>query len=560
MTQSRIQANEQLVSKVFSNDYVFEIPPYQRPYKWGVEQAEQLLDDLLDWMGTDDTRPVAEIDPYFLGSIVLIKRFSEAKSSVVDGQQRLTTLSILFSALRETVQDPNFRDSLTRYLYQKGDVALGTQNQYRLTLREQDAEFFRTYIQNPGGLIQLHPGAILPDSQARLRNNALQLRDRLTAVPELRRQRLIQLLAQRCYLVVVATEDSTSAFRIFSVLNDRGLDLSHADILKADVIGAIPPHLQISYTKKWEEAENDLGQEGFKDLFSHIRMIYNPTKLRRTILEEIRDHVKPKANPSQFVDDLLLPYAAAYDVILHSSYESTHGAEQVNQLLTWLRRVDNNDWQPPAIQYLAKHSNDPHLVVRFLKDLDRLAYGLLILRANITERINRYAKVINAIQAGEDLTAAASPLQLTAEECDRILQTLDGPLYELTQVRLPVLLRLDQALSGGVASYEYPVLTIEHVLPQNPAAASQWLAWFPDEQERQRSVHRIGNLALLSRKKNAQAGNFDFDRKKKEYFDRKGGTPFPLTTQVIQEATWTPTVLAARQAKLVATLKTLWRL
>lgn len=559
MSQVRIQASEQLVSKVFSNDYIFDIPPYQRPYKWGIEQAEQLLDDLLDWMGDGD-HAVSKIAPYFLGSIVLIKPFSEAVSSVVDGQQRLTTLTILFAALRETIEDPEYRESLTGFLYQKGNVALGTQNQYRLTLREQDADFFRRYIQDQDGLAQMPTGSILPDSQARLRENALRLRDRLKVVPERQRQRLIEMLSRRCYLVVVATEDSGSAFRIFSVLNDRGLDLTHADILKADVIGAMEKHVQEKYTKKWEEAEDDLGQEAFKDLFSHIRMIYNPTKLRRTILEEVREYVKPRDNPREFVDRVLLPYADAYETILASSYESTHSAEQVNQVLKWLKRVDNNDWQPPAILYLARHGDNTSAVLQFLKDLDRLAYGLMILRANITTRISRYAKVITAIQENADLYTATSPLQLTKDECDDIVKVLDGPIYDLTVVRLPVLLRLDEVFSGGVASYDHNVLTIEHVLPQNPADGSQWLTWFPDERQRQTVVHRLGNLALLSRKKNSQARNYEFERKKREYFDRKGGTPFPLTTQVLQESEWTPSVFAARQAKHVAALKNLWRL
>ena len=79
-------------------------------------------------------------------------------------------------------------------------------------------------------------------------------------------------------LVVVATPDLDAAYRIFSVLNSRGLDLAPTDILKSEIIGAIPAAQRDAYTKKWEDAEEDLGREPFTDLFSHIRMVYRRLK------------------------------------------------------------------------------------------------------------------------------------------------------------------------------------------------------------------------------------------------------------------------------------------
>jgi hypothetical protein len=124
-----------------------------------------------------------------------------------------------------------------------------------------------------------------------------------------------------------------------------------------------------------------------------------------------------------------------------------------------------------------------------------------------------------------------------------------------------VLLRLDSALAQGEASYDYPIISVEHVLPQNPSAGSVWLKWFPTTEERERYVHRIGNLALLSRRKNAEAQNYDFDKKKQKYFATdKGISPFVLTTQVLQKTEWTPAVINQRQNEQLQKLKTLWRL
>jgi uncharacterized protein with ParB-like and HNH nuclease domain len=96
---SKISGHEAPVGKIFSDDFVFTIPSYQRPYSWEKEQAGELLDDLLQALGVVKV-PIEELNPYFLGSIVLIKG-DAPHSEVVDGQQRLTTLVILFrQALR----------------------------------------------------------------------------------------------------------------------------------------------------------------------------------------------------------------------------------------------------------------------------------------------------------------------------------------------------------------------------------------------------------------------------------------------------------------------------
>jgi hypothetical protein len=103
-------------------------------------------------------------------------------------------------------------------------------------------------------------------------------------------------------------------------------------------------------------------------------------------------------------------------------------------------------------------------------------------------------------------------------------------------------------MAGEGATYDFPVISVEHVLPQNPAPGSEWTTWIPDNAERLRCVHQLGNLVLLSRKKNSAASNYEFDKKKRAYFTGRGGvTPFALTTQVLREPTWTSEVIEARQ-------------
>jgi hypothetical protein len=372
---------------------------------------------------------------------------------------------------------------------------------------------------------------------------------------------LAQFLITGCLLVVVSTPDLDSAYRIFSVLNDRGLDLSHTDILKSEIIGCIPETQQETYNKRWEDAEEMLGRQAFQGLFSHIRMIYRKIKPQDSVLKEFREYVKPANQPAHFIDDVLCPLAEAYSNIADSDYQSIQNAEEINQLFKWLNRIDNIDWVPPAILYLSKYRHQPNQLLRFFQDLDRLASVLMICRSNINDRIKRYGNLLTAIEGGQDLYADSSPLQVTQQECTRVIEALNGDIYHDTKTRLYILLRLDAALADGGATYTFPKITVEHVLPQSPAPNSQWLKWFPTEAVRNQYVHRLGNLVLLSRSKNSQAQNYELDVKKQKYFTGKDGvSPFALTTQVLQETQWTPAIVERRQIELLNHLKQLWRL
>jgi uncharacterized protein with ParB-like and HNH nuclease domain len=562
MSTLQIVGKEYYLKHIFGDAFRFYIPRYQRPYAWTTEETGDLLDDL--WTAhTSEDLPVPKKDPYFLGSVVLIKEEHQPQSEVIDGQQRLTTLTILISVLRHL--QPNGADALSDYLRQKGKFYEGMKDEYRLTLRPQDAEFFEKHIQHEKGLSKiegLNPSGLRNDAQRNIRANALHLINRLQNRTSEELATFTQFIVTKCLLVAVSTPDMDSAYRIFSVMNDRGLDLSHSDILKAEVIGKIPSEGdQDSYAQKWETAEENLGRASFDDLFSHIRMIAAKQKLRTTTLKEIREFVKPGADPINFIDHQLTPYADAFGTIKTAHYKSAEGAEKINNYLRWLNRLDNSDWVPPALVALAKHGNDPGWLGDFFAQLERVAACMTIMRYSINDRMDRYAEILQALEAPDAETALAAKLELTQAEKHKTLNNLDGNLYELTKVRAYVLLRLDTALSGGGAAYDYPIITIEHVLPQNPKKPSKWLEWFPEESVREGWLHRLANLLLLPRKKNSEAQNFDFDTKKEKYFKSdKGVSTFALTSQVLGESEWTQAVLQSRQQNLLEKLKTLWSL
>jgi uncharacterized protein with ParB-like and HNH nuclease domain len=560
MSTVQIIGKEYYLKNIFGDGFRFFIPRYQRPYAWTLEETEELHDDL--WTAcTADEQEMAEKDPYFLGSIVLIKEEHQPKSEIIDGQQRLTTLVILMSVLRHLL--PDGADAISDYLRQKGKIFEEMKDEFRLTLRRQDAEFFEKHIQQENGLSaleKLNPGGLRNDAQQNIQKNALFLLKKLKgkSVDDLRK--LTKFIVTKCVMVVVSTPDLESAYRIFSVMNDRGLDLSHADILKAEVIGKIADENQDAYGKKWETAEENLGREAFKDLFAHIRMILVKKKLQQTILKEIRQQIKPGENSTKFIDEQLVPYANGLKTIKDSDYQSAQGAEKINAYLKWLNRVDNFDWVPPAMVALAKHENDPEYLGWFFQQLERLAACMMIMRYGINDRLDRYGSILEVLEHGDGDSLAAK-LMPTEREKHKVFNNLNGDLYEMSKVRLYVLLRLDTALSGGGAVYDYPTITIEHVLPQTTQKDSKWQEWFPDQIEREGWVHRLANLVLLSRRKNSEAQNYDFETKKEKYFKSdRGVSPFVLTTQVLVVNEWTPALLRERQEALLEKLRELWSL
>lgn len=567
MQQDSFKASDLAIIDVFSDKYLFEMPPHQRPYAWETDQADQLLGDL-------DNAVFNGEDAYFLGSIVLIQGGGDDPSvhQVIDGQQRLATLTILLAVLRE-LSDEKTANEINVYIKQEGSSIAGTRDRYRLTLRERDRDFFQKNVQDAGKLEDfIYEGVEhdVPDSLKRIFENAKSLWETLERMSVERRNALATFIIQRCYLVVVTASDRISAHRIFSVLNARGLNLEPTDLLKADILDAIEPRdKELEYRDKWEDIEEELGREEFRTLFNHLYVIFEKDRHHRNLAEAFKEDVLDsedyELDSVSFIDDVLGPFSDGYQIVANASYKSADHAADVNLYLQYLGWIDNRDWIPPVMAFHHSNKSDSAAFLRFLKDFDRLAYGLFILRVRRDPRINRYSNILKAIKAGNELSAdAGGPLALTSIEKRDILRKLDESLYQSPPGRFtrPLLGRLSNALADVPRPIpEFNRVTVEHVLPQNPADESDWIKLFPSAEAREEWTHKLANLVLLSRRKNAQAQNYDFNRKKTEYFRRGGTLPeFALTTGVIEEPEWKPNVLKRRQRYLLDVLKREWRL
>ena len=560
-----LEAHDKLIREIFEGSYQFEIPDYQRPYAWTTEQATELFDDLYSAM--QDARVSGASSQYFLGSIVLIKADRDPKSFVVDGQQRLSTLTILFAALR--VLMPNSAAFLTKYLYKEGNPEWGELNEYRLKAREEDVDFFRTYIQEEGGLGRLVSSTDkLEDSRLRYRENATLLLEKVKALSPADLNALWKFLANDCSLVVISTPDLEAAYRIFSVLNNRGLDLAPIDIIKAQVLGLIRTTAgdakSRAYAKEWSRIESSLGRDAFGDLFGHIRSIYAKKKQKYILVKEFQEHVTEYKAPVDLIDKVIKPYAEVWDFVRDANFEATEHAEKINEHLSWLNRVDFKDWVPPALVYFKRFRQQPLRLADFFQSLERLTYFLLVTKVGVNERIETFAALTKEIEpeAFKGELVALTTLTLTAAQKREFLLALDGDIYrKLPRARLALVLRIEALVSDGSKKQVFDYLSLEHVLPQTPPADSDWIKSFPGEDERDSWTHRLANLVPLHIRKNPAASNYDFATKKNVYFKGKGtASPFVLTQEVRSETEWTLTFLAERQQRLVDVLKRHWSL
>lgn len=558
----KISGAEFPLAKIFSSDFDYVIPSYQRPYAWTAVQACELFSDLYDFYRKED-----KDDTYFLGSIVLIKEEGKPYAEVIDGQQRLTTLTILLAALTHRASSA-IQQTFRLYLCEPGNALEGLENKPRLTLRERDRAFFKQYVQGVAldELLTLDPAQLDNESQRNIQANAKLLLQQLDSKFGSNTDAITQFgkfLVQRCFLVAVSTSSQQSAFRVFSVLNSRGLDLLPTDIIKSDVIGKIHPDNQDDYNEIWEELEVETGRDGFAEVFGHIRMIYAKDKARRALLEEFRERVISKEPSSEdLVDKVIAPYTQAYLVAKHAQYVSTEKASEINALLRWLKRIENSDWLPSAMKFLAEHASDAEYVHWFFKRLERLAAYMHVCGYDVNKRIERYARVLFALENKNSATNPVTAVELDADEKTKFLTCLQGDIYTMTARRRNYLiLRLDSFLADGAATYDPAILTIEHVLPQTVAEDSMWAKQWPDVEQRLYWLHRLANLVPLNQQRNSRAQNHDFERKKHAYFaGRQGVSSYVLTTRVLNTPSWTPDVVAQRQQDLVDVLSTAWSL
>jgi hypothetical protein len=564
--QPPLTAQSVNLGQLFADPILIEAPPYQRAFAWGAEEAGRLLDDILGAIEAGGES--GDGGDYFLGTMLFIDRGASAtgfdgrhpKSTprsfdVVDGLQRLTTLTILFCVLRDLAVAKG--EPVSDRLREAIEAATARGNP-RLRLSDADARSFKTYVAAPGAT-RLTPADDPPTPSA---GRILEVRDHLISglrnLEAEQRRRLGEFLLARCYVVQAVTGSIDRAHRMFMVLNATGKPLARNDIIKAELLGGIvDPAARSRVTLAWDRMEKTLGGD-FESLFSHIRVIHG--RPERQVIAGIRTIAAEAGGPQVFIERELEPAASVFENIRRARHTGSPHSATIERRLSYLTWLPAADWMPAAMLWCLKHGNDPAALAWFLGALDRLAYGLRIVGLGAGRRASRFGAVIGAIRQGQDLKVAGSPLALSGAELRNVQYNLRDLHARSAQTCKLVLLRLNDQILGRPQALESEGLTVEHVLPRKHGAGSEWRRWFPDPDERSACTESLGNLVLVTKAQNDKASNLDFAKKRDVYF-LTSGAPIPALNDAIRsQREWKAAQIKAREAELLGHLDALWSL
>lgn len=383
------------------------------------------------------------------------------------------------------------------------------------------------------------------------------------------------------YLVYIRTTSFNSAYRLFNVLNTRGLPLNTSDLLKSENIGEIKDESTRSrYANLWREIEDDLGREELENVIAFIRTIQVKEKAKLSIYEEYCKNIFDKKlleKGEKFIDyvkDVADIYAEK--ILKGEIYLKKASEKNEYKIITTLLRnfVPFSDWIPPLIAFYRKFKVDDDLF-NFILKMEKKVIIEWVTGFSSTERVTSLNKIIKLIEIeNEPKTIVDNILSYKSEEpggrpsrildfsnknqveSDFISRLNDTQLYSIYGGKLAkyILLRIDMKYWELENFPGYPgTITVEHILPRNPPEDSEWVKIFSEE-ERKEWTNKLGNLVLLSGSKNSKAYDYEFNKKKEIYFKEKC-TPFRITQQIMDKEKWNLKELKDKHEQLLATAK-----
>jgi Protein of unknown function DUF262/Protein of unknown function (DUF1524) len=555
------------LSELLSGPFQLNVPVYQRPYSWGSEQVQQLIDDLLEAAGLG-ANPVAE-ENYFLGNILLMDspgtktlkispKMSPREFDVVDGQQRLVSLITMFCVLRdleENAKSPLRRRVQSMVLAQQG-TRFFPKERFRMHLSSRDRAIFEEFVlPDRSTSVKAEKALLSPMERA-----VLDMRDvlvsEMAAMPAENRAKLFDYVADKCQVVVIVSHDIDRAHRMFVVLNERGKQLQRDDIIKADILSRVASSDISWIAETWDKTGAELGKN-FEIFFSHLRKIYGYEDGQ--VVSGVRAVIKDAGGAEQFINTVFVPFARTYKLILDGTAPGLPA--DISRRLRYLNRLADGDWAPAAMLALRDWHRDPERAQMLIAEIDRMAHLTRLLCAGTGKRSRRFSDIVEAIRRGVPLDERHAAFQLTREETRSIAFHMKDLHKRGPKICKLLLMRLGDALAGLPVEADPELYTIEHILPQRPSATSEWRRLFPTAEDRSHSVESLGNLVLISQLQNDKARNASFDAKKAIYADATSRAPLlPITTDVFSATQWRREEIEERENRLLTMVANLWRI
>lgn len=548
---TEIKCEKKVIREIFNMWYC--IPDYQRAYVWDTDQVRDLLDDTISAYRENKEAQ------YFLGSMVLkINEKSENNVSyteyeLLDGQQRITTVFLILACMRDMLTDyPQYQNSLAGFVYQAEDAILQQPERMRIifNIRSDVRDFVNEHIKPLHGTCDdalLKEKMQAKDVNISIRNMA----NAMLVAHEFLEENKSDIIGYLSYflnkvlMIYVATEELQDAFQLFTVLNNRGVKLSSSDILKAENLKELSAADRTSWATRWEEMETYFGED-FDKFLSHIRTILVKKKQTTTLLKEFDEFVysnqeydrtqkkyvprTPILRRGRDTFELLYSYYHTYQEVFDTDHSVVTGDYEITNYLKLMETGFGADyWIAPVLDYYRKYRRRGF--VAFLKALDRKLSADWITAATPTVRMENVNAILREIEASQDSAVLLQSKTFTINKSD-FERVINGDIYGRSFAKY-LLLKLDLIYRGSsTPMIPQAIASIEHILPRNPSADSQWVKDF-SAAEREEWTNKLGNLVLISRRKNTSQGNRDYVEKKEKYFE-KNIEMFPNSIRIYQ--------------------------
>lgn len=606
MNINNINVNKYPVSQMFDPDsrVVFEVPKYQREYVWGTREWAALYDDLFE-----------NTEGYFLGSIICINITDNTlspKFEVVDGQQRLTTVSLFLAALYDVLNE--HRNEMDED--QQSDLL---QLKRKLILKKTTQDL-RVVPQVQGGNLEdymglmakigLIPQRAMPDL-AGLRRivkgfNYLKMRIRTDAEASDNAIRLLfQILdkVNTAIMVMIEVSNHADAYTLFESLNNRGTPLTSVDLIKNLLLARLDVTESDNldyYFERWREVLSNLGDDYsvqerfFRQNYNAFRSALNAPFRRderpyplgliatRSTLLDIYEKLVTY-DPKLFLNEIT-ENSAIYAMITLSKEDGLSSMLRDN--LLDLQRVQGAP-SYLALMYLFKNQKGLRIGDEEIAKITQLLISFFI-RRNVTDTpptrdlTGLFMTFIEEIEqqhySGMGLYDAlrAKLISVSATD-DSFSEKLQGPMYEENSGACRFILCM--LARAGMTEETYVdlwrrydnklyVWSIEHIFPQGANIPQSWVDMIADgdyakAQEYQKLyVHTLGNLTITGY--NSTLGNKSFAKKR----DRTDSSGKPigyknglnLNADIADKETWTVDIIKARTKVMVEKIMDMFRL
>ena len=533
----------------------YAVPMYQRSYSWLEQQVTDFWNDIRGAMEGDSQ--------YFLGTLVFSNE-TNGKISVIDGQQRLATTVILLAAIRERYQAAGLTDYIATYsgVLSPLDPEDGVKKP-RIQLNAEDHPYFTQRVLD-GETVDSKV-----DSHLRINETLLYFRERLQEIcdadPDGWQTKIAQVykfLNKKARVVTVTAPNDADAFTIFETLNDRGADLTIADLLKNYLFSQAGAATIASVQLKWQASYAVLNEyQEEKDFIVFLRHLwssmYGATR-ERDLFRDIKSKVH---GPSQALDFALKIESASklYAALLSPDNDFWSGYTAKDRGSVRNLNEFNLQQSRPTLLAALEHFSKAEIQKTIAAFISIFVRGIIAggIGGGQAERyLSEAATDIRsgAIKDTSQLIAKLRPITPSDTVFESAFQSFSTTANRFARY---LLMALEKGLNKTpqpelVPNEDVEQVNLEHVLPRN-ANATDWPA-FTDE-ERATYPKRLGNMTLLSKGVNNKIGNKAWTVKKAAL----ATSELALNKVLSAETDWRTGEIDKRQASLAKQALSIWK-